>query len=444
MYGSKKGDNLLKVAVIGGTRGLGKWIASFLSKKGYNLVITGRNTITGELVSKKLGVDYTPDNTAAASDADVVIVSLPIDITSQKIKEIAPEMKEGSLLIDVTSVKEEPSRVMHEYAAKGVEVLPCHPMFGPRIRSLEGQVVVLTPVERGEWYMKVLNFLESENARVIVTTPEIHDRMMSIVQGLTHFAYVSIAATIERLGINVKESRKFASPIYSLMLDTISRITAQNPYLVYSIQTKNSYIQETHETFLETFSELKDMISNENQKDFVSSMSSAAKHLDDIESALGRSDKAIYALTEEISVLKNLLGHEIGLRHIYSGKVHLGILENLTPDFVMIKQGQKTTQLKLSNVEVLNDREILDYKLEHFPKKTFDVSAVFPETCDPEIIKRTIKSVNNVVDAELLDKYSGDQIPCGMISLTFRYTLLDPDAALQVENLLKGFGSQIR
>ena len=120
---------------------------------------------------------------------------------------------------------------------------------------------MLTPVKTGKWYNKILKFLESENARVIVTTPEVHDRMMSIVQGLTHFAYISIAATIEKLDIDVKESRKFASPIYNLMLDTIARITAQNPYLVYSIQTKNSYIEETHKTFLETFTDLKNMIS---------------------------------------------------------------------------------------------------------------------------------------------------------------------------------------
>ena len=43
--------------------------------------------------------------------------------------------------------------------------------------------------------------------------------MMSIVQGLTHFSYIAIAATIEKLGIDIKESRKFASPVYSLMLD---------------------------------------------------------------------------------------------------------------------------------------------------------------------------------------------------------------------------------
>jgi prephenate dehydrogenase len=434
----------LKIAVIGGTRGLGRWIAAFLSDKGLNVVVTGRNSVTGESVSKKLGVEYTPDNLKAASTADVVIVSLPIDVTTDIIREIGPEMKKGSLLLDVTSVKEEPSRIMHKYAATGVEVLPSHPMFGPRIRSLDGQVVVLTPDKTGEWYDKVLKFLESENTRVIVTTPEIHDRMMSIVQGLTHFTYISIASTIEKLDVDVKESRKFASPIYSLMLDTIARITAQNPYLVYSIQTKNIFIEEAHETFLKTFTELKDMISNENEEDFVHAMSSAAKHLDDIESALGRSDKAISALSEELSILKNLLDSEVGLRHIYSGKIHIGILEELTPDYLTLKQNNDITRLKLSNVEILNQNELLNWKLKNYPQKSFDISAVFKDECDPEVITDTIKNLEGVVDAEVIDTYHGSQIPTGNTSITLRYHVIDKEAPMRVEKLLKGFGGQIR
>ena len=46
-------------------------------------------------------------------------------------------------------------------------------------------------------------------------------------------------------------------------------------------------------------------------------MSSAAKYLDDLEASLGRSDKAISALTEEIRILKSSLGEEVGLRHIF-------------------------------------------------------------------------------------------------------------------------------
>ncbi len=434
----------MKIAIIGGTRGLGKWIASFLSNKGFDVVITGRNVSTGESVSKKLGVDYTWDNIQVASTADVVIIAIPIDITPKIIREIAPLMKEGSLLLDVTSVKMEPSKVMQEYAAPGVEVLPTHPMFGPRIRSLDGQVVVLTPVKTGQWYDKVFKFLESENSRVIVTTPEIHDRMMSIVQGLTHFAYISIASTIKKLDIDVKVSRKFASPIYNLMLDTIARITAQNPYLVYSIQTKNSFIKEAHETFLETFVELKDMISKEDEKGFVREMSSAAKHLDDVESALGRSDKAISALTEELSILKNLVGQEVGLRHIYSGIVHIGILDELTPDYLIISRNNSTTQLKISNVEVINNDDLYKWKLKNYAQNSLDISAIFPESCDPEVISETIKKLDGVVDAEVIDTYCGNQIPAGKISVTIRYHFIDSMVVNEVERLLKGFGSQIR
>jgi len=434
----------MKIAVIGGTRGLGRWIAAFLSDKALDVVVTGRNKITGESVSKKLSVDYTSNNLEAAANSDVVIIALPIDITPEIIRQIGPVMEEGSLLLDVTSVKEEPSKLMHEFAAKGVEVLPTHPMFGPRIRSLDGQVVVLTPGKTGVWYNKILKFLESENTRVIVTTPEIHDKMMSIVQGLTHFAYISIAATIEKLDIDVKESRKFASPIYNLMLDTIARITAQNPYLVYSIQNRNKYTKETHETFLKTFNELKDMISAQNQDEFVSAMSSAAKHLDDLEAALGRSDKAISALTEELSHLKNLLGCEVGLRHIYSGKVHIGVLEELTPDFLTIKKNNKITKLKLSNVETLNPEELLIWKLKNYPQKSLDVSCVFPQGCNPEVIAKIIKKLDGVVDANVIDTYQGSQIPKGYSSVTIRFTVIDEAASEDIEKLLTGFGGQIR
>ena len=41
-------------------------------------------------MSKKLGVNYSQDNLEAASDADVVVISLPIDVTTDIIKEIGP------------------------------------------------------------------------------------------------------------------------------------------------------------------------------------------------------------------------------------------------------------------------------------------------------------------------------------------------------------------
>lgn len=434
----------MQVAVIGGTRGLGFWIANFLKKKGCNVTVTGRNTLIGMEAARKIGVTYTSNNVEAASSAEIVILAVPIDVTYQTIKEVAPHLKEGSLLVDVTSVKEEPAYTMQESVPEGVEFLPSHPMFGPRVRSMDGQVVVLTPLKKGKWYDKVAGFLVSENARVIETTPQIHDQMMSIVQGLTHFAYISIASTLEILHVDVKESRKFASPIYSLMLDMIARITAQNPYLCYSIQTRNQYIGKTHEQFLSTFKELKEMIHNEDQTGFVNAMSSAAKHLDDLEAALGRSDKAISALTQEIGILKKSLGDEIGLRHIYSGKVHVGTLENLTADFVTLKRDRQKTRLKISNVEILNPYQLKEWKYENISSKSYDVSVIFPENSDPNVISNTIEGIENVIKAEVIDVYQGPQIEHGKISVNLRYQVIDSKVRYEVEKLLKGFGGFIR
>lgn len=434
----------MQVTVIGGTRGLGNWIADFLQRKGCQVTITGRNSMMGEAMASKMGVSYTSNNIKAASQAKIVIVAVPIEVTPQTIEEVAPYLKKGSLLVDVTSVKELPSEIMEEHVPEGVEVLPTHPMFGPRIRSLEGQVIVLTPQTKGYWYPKVVEFLKTEQARILETSPELHDRMMSIVQGLTHFAYISIASTIEKMQVDVKESRKFASPIYSLMLDMIARIVAQNPYLCYSIQTQNRYIHEVHETFLETFTNLKSMIDEENQDDFVKAMSSAAKHLNDLEASLGRSDKAISALNAEVSTLKNSVGQEVGLKHMYSGKVHTGILKDLTPDFVTLNEKNKIIQLKLSNVEVLSHEELQEWKIHNLPLNEFDVSAVFPESSKPEVIANSIEKIDGVVKSQVSGVYQGKQIPDGWKSITITYQVIDSALRVDVESLLMGFGAKIR
>lgn len=434
----------MEIAVIGGTRGLGNWIASYLKKKGCDVTITSRDNQQGINISRKMGVKYTPNNIEAAANSDITILAVPIDVIPRTIKEIAPHLKAGSLLVDVASVKEKPAQIMQEYVPDGAEFLPIHPVFGPRIRSLDGQVIVLTPIKKGKWYEKVIKFLESENTRLIETTPTIHDQMMSVVQGLTHFTYISMAATLEKLDVDVKASRKFASPIYNLMLDMITRITAQNPYLYYSVQTHNSYIPQTREEFLSTCKDLNEMVGKGNKNNFVKVMSNAAKHMNDLEDALGRSDKAISVLNQELNVLKNSLGKEVGLRHVYSGRIHVGKLEEISPEFVILTHHSKSIELKISNIEILSPGELQTYKYDTLPRKSYDVSVVLPESADAEMVTDVVQSIDDVVDCQLLDVYQGNQIDKGMTSITLRYEVVNPHARENVEALLKGFGGIIR
>jgi len=351
-----------KIAVIGGYGGMGRLFASLLAGEGFPVVISGPNEASGKEAAEKTGAYYVKDNVKAAEDADIVILSVPINVTLDVIKEVAPHVKSGGLLMDVTSVKEKPCEYMDKYAPADVEVLGTHPVFGHRIPSLDGQVFILTPVRGGKWVSCVRDFLAKHRARVYESTPKEHDHVMAVVQGLTHFNYISIGKTLEKLSFNVRESRKYSSPIYDLMLDMVGRIIGQNPKLYASIQMQNPEVTEVHRVFLETASELADAVKKKDEKRFISMMKDAAHNFDDLERAMGRSDKAIHSLVSELEALKNSTGKEICLRHIYSGKKHLGIVRSVTPDIVVLEEGGKKSQLKICNLEILSESGKAEYK----------------------------------------------------------------------------------
>jgi len=297
----------MKIGVLGGTKGLGKTIAIFLEKEGFDVTVTGRDLKVGHEVSKEFGVRYSDDNKKIASLSDVVIVSVPIDAVCDVIIEIANCLKPGALILDVASVKEKPFEVMKEYVPNNVEFIPTHPIFGPRIRSLEGQVIALTPESKGEWYGKVIKFLNEHKVRILEVSPKEHDKMMGVVQILTHFSYISTASAILRLGVDIKTTRNFASPVYNLMIDIIGRITSQNPYLTYSIQKENEYGEIVRDVFSKSVNEIKETISNDNENEFVEIINKAIKNMDDIPSALGRSDKAVDSVNDTTVIITSCL-----------------------------------------------------------------------------------------------------------------------------------------
>lgn len=134
------------MTIIGGTRGLGKWLAEHL-KNDFNIRITSRDESTGKAVAEEIAVEYSNNNIEAIKDADIIVFSVPIEHMVETIKEVAPHAPEGSLLMDVASVKTEPSEALKKYAPENAEILPCHPMFGPRVPTLKRQIIILTPIE---------------------------------------------------------------------------------------------------------------------------------------------------------------------------------------------------------------------------------------------------------------------------------------------------------
>ena len=440
-------ENIKNVTIIGGTRGLGNWIAKELIKEKFNVTITSRDKSTGEKVAEKINAMYSNDNIEAIENADLIIFSVPIDNMVETIKNVAPYAPENSLLMDITSVKKDPTEALKKYSPENTEILPCHPMFGPSASSIEGQVIILNPIENRskKSFNIVKKYLEHRNVHVVISTPEEHDKIMSVVQGITHFSYISIASTIRKLNISAKKSREFASPIYSLMLDMISRIVSQNPYLYYSIQKSNDETAVSRKTLIEESIYLSKLIENGEEELFVENMSNSAKHLNEFEEALGRSDKAINSLTHDLNVIKESIGKEIGLEHQYSKNIHVGTVEKVTADTVtLVNDKNHSISLKISNVNKLSDEELFDWKKENLKVYEFDVSVIFPDRCNKNILLNTFRNIDPVINVELIDVYTGQPIEKGYMSLTFRYSTFNKADKNFVENYLNGIGGIIR
>lgn len=434
------------MTIIGGTRGLGKWLAEHL-KNDFNMRITSRDESTGKPVAEEIGVEYNSNNIEAIKDADIIVFSVPIEHMVETIKEVAPHAPEESLLMDVTSVKTEPAEALEKYAPENVEILPCHPMFGPRVPTLKRQIIILTPIENRSpnWLPRVKDYLDKTECEVVITTPNEHDKYMSIVQGLTHFSYISLASTIRKLNINVKESRNFSSPVYTIMLDMVSRVVYQNPYLYYSIQKNNLETSNAREALIKESIYLSNLIEEGKEDDFVKSVVESAKHLDGHEDALARSDKAISMLTQKSNVLAKSIGKEVGLKHQHSENVHMGIVKEVGSKNVILETGNNDEIcFKLSNVDIMSENEVFEWKKDNLQLENFNLSVLLPSKCDEKYLLEMFRNIEPVIDVELIDVYNGEQIDDSQTSYTFHYTVFEREEKDYVEEFIEGIGGTIR
>jgi prephenate dehydrogenase len=429
-----------QAAVIGGYGGMGRIFASLFKGEGFDVVISGPTESKGRKSEEELSVAYVRDNASAVADADVVVVSVPIDQTVPVIKEVAPHLKKGSLIMDDTSIKREPCEAMKKFCGKDVEILGTHPIFGPRAGKIDGQVFVLTPVREGPWSKKVRDILIKHKVKIHESTPEKHDEVMAVVQGLTHFAYISLGKTLKDLDFDIKDSRNYSSPIYEMMLDIIGRIIGQDPRLYAEIQMRNSKILEVHKAFLKTTKELAETIRKKDEKKFTETMVKAAKHFDDVDRAMGRSDKAIASLISELELLKNSVGKELCLQHIYSGKRHLGVVEEVSPDEVVISEGGRKQKLKLSNIRVLGDGERVAFKVEKYGTVSRDFSIIVDSPADASFIATLLREHDeNIVGVEVKDVYSGPQLPAGKKSVCFSVSIINEGIKESERNVAEFF-----
>ncbi|MBN2567998.1 MAG: prephenate dehydrogenase/arogenate dehydrogenase family protein [Deltaproteobacteria bacterium] len=232
-----------EIGIIGGTGGIGRWFANFFTGEGYTVHVTGRQS--------GMSLDD------LARICRVVIVSVPIEITMEVIPDIGPRMKHDSLFMDFTSLKAEPVQAMLHHSSS--EVMGCHPLFGPDVLSIKDQNIVLCPVRVDTWSQWPKEMFENRGAQVIETTPERHDEIMAVVQGLNHFNTIMMGLTLRDTKTDIREIKRFSTPTLNAKLAIIEKIF-KNPRLHCEIIARNPDIGNMLDLYEKNLSQFKKLI----------------------------------------------------------------------------------------------------------------------------------------------------------------------------------------
>jgi prephenate dehydrogenase len=230
----------LRVAVLGASGGMGTFFARYFLERGD--VVRGSDSKARETPAASRRLASFSTNAEAVKGCDVTILAVPMESTLKVAEEVARELKPGSALVEISSVKGGVLPALRKVAGKKVRLLSIHPLFGPALESTQEMKIAVIVRKKGgaDGPEVALAKRLFPGARIIPMSSKGHDRTMAVVLSLTHLLNVVYAGTVSQF-LSPDEFMKVSTPNSSMQLALAEAILAQDARLSYAIQAGNVY-----------------------------------------------------------------------------------------------------------------------------------------------------------------------------------------------------------
>ena len=166
---------------------------------------------------------------------------------------------------------------MLEYSRS--EVIGCHPLFGPRVRSIHGRSVVLCPARTKSWLSWLRSILQEAGALVVETTPEEHDHRMALVQGLNHLNSLLMGMVLNEAGACLADLRPFGTPAFEEKMKLVKKTIQLNARLSAEMIALNPDIHRIIGLYEQMLAELKILVGNNDAEEMTAMMTGQAAAL---------------------------------------------------------------------------------------------------------------------------------------------------------------------
>jgi len=265
-----------KICIIGCGL-IGSSLARAIKKNNLAEKIVSSNrsdAVNKKVIELKIVDDSSSDTKKMADGSDLVVIATPLSSYEDVISKIKNSLKNGVILTDVGSVKENIINLVEKNIPKNISWIPSHPIAGTEESGPEAgfselfqnRWCILTPSKQAK--EKDINLLqtfwEKVGSKVDIMEAKQHDYILSITSHIPHL----IAYNIVNTSLNIQDENESTIVKYSAGgLRDFTRIAASNP-----IMWRDIFIQNKKNTskmidqFIKNLEDLKKMIENEDGK----------------------------------------------------------------------------------------------------------------------------------------------------------------------------------
>ena len=217
------------------------------------------------------------------SEADLVVMSIPVDSLTEELPKVLDSIGEDSLVIDAGSTKQLICKVVEDHPRRR-NFLACHPIAGTEfsgpgaaIRGLyEGKTNIICEVEQTAFKLQErgLDLFSKLGMRIRYMNPLAHDKHIAYVSHLSHISSFMLGKTVIEKEKNERDIFDMAGSGF----ESTVRLAKSSPAMWTPIFEQNKdNVMEILEAYIENLKDFKDKLENDDYKGIFKEMDNTNK-----------------------------------------------------------------------------------------------------------------------------------------------------------------------
>ncbi|WP_411030232.1 prephenate dehydrogenase [Spongiimicrobium sp. 3-5] len=217
------------------------------------------------------------------STADMVIVSIPVDVLVKELPKILDRVHDDALVLDAGSTKSLICKVVANHG-KRRNFLACHPIAGTEFSGpsaaipglFDGKTNIICEIEKTAFKLqeKALELFRQLGMRISYMNPEAHDKHIAYVSHLSHISSFMLGKTVIEKEKNERDIFDMAGSGF----ESTVRLAKSSPAMWTPIFEQNKQnVVETLEEYIRNLEVFKQMLLEDNFEGVYKEMSNTNK-----------------------------------------------------------------------------------------------------------------------------------------------------------------------